>query len=112
VNPELIVVELNAMGEPIYERLLDDGLPVWGFSTQRKSKKDVVEALSLALERNRFELLDDPTQKAELIAYEVKRLPSGMVRYQAPEGMHDDIVMADALAWHGVEQVGPWVIAL
>ncbi|HUV67102.1 MAG TPA: hypothetical protein VMW24_24655 [Sedimentisphaerales bacterium] len=112
-GPELIVVEINSMGDPIYERLLADGLPVWAFNTQTKSKKEAIEALSLALERGNFPLLDDPTQKAELIAYEVKRSrETGITRYMAPEGMHDDTVMALALAWHAVGQTGPWVIAL
>ena len=29
------------------------------------------------------------------------RLPSGMVRYSAPDSMHDDCVMSFAMAWHG-----------
>ena len=29
-------------------------------------------------------------------------LPSGLVRYGAPTGMHDDYVMSLALAWSGV----------
>jgi hypothetical protein len=42
------------------------------------------------------------------------RLPSGMVRYSAPDGMHDDTVMATALMWHGmniyvgIEALGIW----
>jgi len=31
----------------------------------------------------------------------VDRLPSGMVRYSAPDGLHDDMVISLALAWHG-----------
>jgi hypothetical protein len=39
----------------------------------------------------------------ELKAYAATRLPSGTVRYGAPEGMHDDHAMSAALAWHGVD---------
>jgi hypothetical protein len=35
-----------------------------------------------------------------LQAYEMERLPSGMLRYSAPHGMHDDTVMALAIAWY------------
>jgi len=37
---------------------------------------------------------------AELQAYQQERLPGGQVRYGAPEGLHDDAVMALALGWH------------
>jgi len=36
----------------------------------------------------------------ELQSYEAERLPSGMTRYSAPAGLHDDTVMALALAWY------------
>jgi len=42
-----------------------------------------------------------------LQAYEAERLPSGMLRYSAPEGYHDDCVMALALAWHGASERPP-----
>ncbi len=32
----------------------------------------------------------------------MERLPSGLLRYGAPEGMHDDMVMSLALAWQAV----------
>jgi len=38
----------------------------------------------------------------ELQAYEMERLPSGMLRYSAPDGMHDDTVMALALGWQAL----------
>jgi hypothetical protein len=43
----------------------------------------------------------------ELEAYEAERLPSGLLRYGAPEGMHDDCVMSLALAWQGVALAAP-----
>ena len=42
----------------------------------------------------------------ELQAFEAKSLPSGLTRYAAPEGLHDDCVMSLALAWQGL---GTWV---
>jgi hypothetical protein len=36
---------------------------------------------------------------AELVAYQAEKLPSGLMRYGAPAGQHDDTVMALALAW-------------
>ncbi len=108
--PHLVVVERNSMGEPLIEQLQRDGLPVQPFTTTSASKAQIIDALSLAFERGDITILDDPDQLVELQAYEMTRLPGGMMRYGAPEGMHDDRVMALALAWHGVGMhVGPLI---
>jgi hypothetical protein len=39
---------------------------------------------------------------SELVAYQAERLPSGLLRYGAPGGGHDDMVMSLALAWIAV----------
>jgi hypothetical protein len=36
------------------------------------------------------------------VAYQAERLPSGLLRYGAPSGQHDDTVMALAMAWSAV----------
>jgi hypothetical protein len=41
----------------------------------------------------------DQTLLDELAAFEYEILPSGRVRYSAPDGMHDDCVIALALAF-------------
>ena len=61
----------------------------------------MVESLALAFEREQIEILNDPLLIAELQAFAAERLPGGSTRYAAPEGMHDDMVMALALAWRG-----------
>ncbi len=111
-NPDLIVAESNSMGEPLIEELEYSGLPVEAFRTTPTSKKEAIEALALAIERGELSLLADEVQIAELQAYETVRLPSGTFRYTAPEGIHDDTVMALALAWHGAKDAGPAVIEL
>lgn len=106
-KPEDIIAEANAMGEPLVEQLHRAGLPVEGFTTSPQSKTRIIEALALALERGKITLLDDETQIGELQAYGMKRLPGGSFRYSAPQGMHDDTVMALALAWEGVASEMP-----
>jgi phage terminase large subunit-like protein len=98
-KPISIVVERNSMGEPLIEQLQRDGLPIQPFTTTNASKAQAIEALALAFERGEIEILNDPVLIGELQAYEMERLPSGMLRYNAPEGMHDDTVMALAMAW-------------
>lgn len=98
-NPLTIIAESNSMGEPLIEQLQRDGLPVRGFQTTNASKTNAIEALALAFERAEVRIIDDPVLIDELQAYEMTRLPGGMIRYSAPDGMHDDTVMALALAW-------------
>ena len=109
---EAIIAEANAMGMPLVEQLIRRGLPVTAFTTTAQSKTMVIEGLALAIERGDVTLLDDATQRAELEAYDMDRLPGGSFRYGAPQGMHDDTVMALALAWHAVGASGPYVIEI
>lgn len=94
-----INAESNAMGEPVIERLQRDGLPVHGFQTTASSKPPLIESLALALEREEVRWLDEPVATAELEAYErTVNAKTGRASYSAPEGLHDDTVMARALA--------------
>ena len=112
-QPSAIIAERNSMGDPLAEQLMREGLPVMPFTTTNASKAQVIEALALAFERNRIEILNDPVLVGELQAYEAERLPSGMLRYNAPEGLHDDCVISLALAWYGTEYcTGPAAILI
>lgn len=99
-----IVVEDNSFGDPNFAELQKMGLPVMRFHTGPTTKKPLIEALALAIEKQDITLLDDPVQKAELKAYQMERTPSGNWKYNAPAGGHDDTVIGLALAWHGVAQ--------
>lgn len=98
----VIIAEVNSMGGPVVEQLQSDGLPVRAFTTTAATKAAIVDALALAFERGVIRIFDDPVLIGELQAFEGTRKPSGMVRYAAPEGMHDDTVIALAIAWSGL----------
>jgi len=98
-RPSVVLAESNAMGGPIIDALLRAGVPVQGFATTAGSKQRLIDALALAFEQGRVVLLDHPVQTAELEAYTTAPLPGGGFRYGAPAGLHDDTVMALALAW-------------
>ncbi|MBN2472799.1 MAG: hypothetical protein JXN59_18895 [Anaerolineae bacterium] len=105
-RPAVIWAEANSIGSVNIEALQENGLPVRPFQTTSQSKGPLVEGLALALERGEVTLLDDPVLRGELNAYGMERLPSGLYRYGAPPGMHDDTVIAVALGWLGVKQSG------
>lgn len=102
---ELIMAEANSMGGPNIEALQARGLPVFAFTTTTDSKDRLIQALTLAFEQRNISIPDDPVLLAELQAFEAERLPSGRWRYEAPGGMHDDTVIALALA-HEARQSG------
>lgn len=98
-QPMSIIAEDNAMGLPVVEQVQRMGLPVRAFHTTAESKRVIIESLANAFERGAIKILKDETLLAELKAFGMDRLPSGAFRYAAPEGMHDDTVIALALAW-------------
>lgn len=102
-----VLVDQTGVGDPIVEQLRRELPGIVGFVFTNTSKAQIVEGLALAFERSELAILDDPVQTAELQAYESERLPSGLVRYNAPEGEHDDCVMALALSWQGAAQPSP-----
>ncbi|MEO1288261.1 MAG: hypothetical protein AAFV93_10870, partial [Chloroflexota bacterium] len=69
--------------------------------TTSKSKAPLIEALALAIEQGEAQLLPSDTLLGELAAYQIEVTAYGNYRYNAPSGMHDDTVIATALAWHG-----------
>ena len=105
-HPEQIWAESNSFGAPNIEALQEEGLPMRAFATTSKSKSPLIESLALAIERRLIALLDDPVLLNELASYTLERLPGGGYRYGARAGMHDDTVMATALAWFGAQRGG------
>ena len=109
-RPRVILAESNAMGEPLIEQLQRRGMPVESFATTQQSKAQIVEALALAFERGEVSIPSDDVLVNELQAYEMERLPSGKMRYNAPQGMHDDTVISLALAWWAHVSRPSWLI--
>jgi hypothetical protein len=94
------LVETNSIGSPNLEALILDRVRVRGFETTAQTKPPLIQSLALALERTEAQWLPDPVGRGELLAYESKINPlTGRVAYSAPEGGHDDTVIARALAW-------------
>lgn len=100
-NVRYALAEENAMGGPIISALSnEDHLFVEPFQTTMRSKGELIRSLALAFERNEVQFIDYPVATAELEAYEatVSRV-TGHISYSAPKGLHDDTVVARALAY-------------
>ena len=103
-KPSIILAEGNSMGGPLVEALQRMELPVQSFMTTAITKAPLIDGLALAIERGDIYLVPDRILLNELEAYEGKRLPSGVMRFSAPNGMHDDHVMSLALAVRAASQ--------
>lgn len=96
-QPE-IMMDTTGMGDPMYERLVSQGLSIVPIKFGQKNKMEMVKNLALRLNKDevkipRYEWLID-----ELKDYRYERLPSGKYRYGAPVGKHDDGVTSVMLA--------------
>lgn len=96
--PGSILIDSTGVGDPIYERLRGKGLPIQPFHFTAASKDQLIDNLAILIEQRRLTLMDDEVQTNELISYEYEQLASGRLRTNAPQGMHDDCVIALALA--------------
>ena len=59
-KPKVIWAEINSIGEPNIEALIQEGLPIRGFRTTAQSKPPLIEALALALERGSLSNFSKP----------------------------------------------------
>ena len=99
------LVETNSIGEPNLEELQRSGVWVDGFQTTATTKPPLIENLALALEKAEWQFINDPIWTGELEAYERKvSETTGRSSYSAPEGMHDDTVIARALMLRAADQ--------
>jgi hypothetical protein len=108
-----ILAESNAMGEPNIEDMQYLGLPVRGFQTTAASKPPLIENLVLTFEREEMQFIDNPVATAELEAFEMRvSANTGRPTYSAPEGVHDDTVIARALMANAMQLRGAWMTLL
>ena len=110
-NNAKIVLELNNVGVSIANTLQEQGARVEGFKTvgtiskdfeKKGSKQQVIEKLAVDIEHRNLRIPDWEVLIDELGTYGCEISPSGNLKYGAPEGYHDDCVMALAFANWGL----------
>ena len=111
--PGLVVVETNGPGLAFLHELRRRSVRAYGFDTTAKSKENIIEALSGALNPDtaRLTLANIPPLQHELKVFRYLKRTSGALigyKYSAPDGEHDDCVMALALANYGRAMVNQY----
>lgn len=98
VRNKKALIDSTGVGDPIVENLQRICSGVEGFKFSQSSKQQIMEGLAAAIQQGKIHF-DDSRIIEELEAFEFEYTRTG-VRYSAPQGVHDDIVCALALAWH------------
>lgn len=99
-RPEM-VVDANSIGDVVISALKGARMRVTPFKITASSKKDLVNALIISLERKlvRWDGVRLPEISRELSTYKPQVTPSGSgITWNAEKGCHDDVVTALALA--------------
>lgn len=103
-----MVIEVNSIGKTFSDLLKQQiskyniKTQVIQFTTTNKSKREIIETLQLNIQNGTISLLDDNQLKLQMINFEVKTTPTGLITYgNNSNEIHDDIVMSIALALYG-----------
>jgi len=108
-----VLIDSTGVGDPIYDWLRASGLRVKSYRFTAESKRKLIENLILTIDRRAVTLPNIPELINELEGFEQRISPSGAVLYGAPDGRHDDCVMALALAvWQATHAFSPRSIML
>ena len=106
---EKCVVETNSMGR-VYIDLLKRKIASKGircsvvqFTTTNDSKRQIIEDLAVHCNNSTLTLIEDNKLFLEMLAFQIKKTPTGKVTYEAGSG-HDDLVMALAFCLYGTRQ--------
>jgi hypothetical protein len=93
-----LLIDSSGVGDPVCDELYRENVRVEGYKFTNATKKDLIENLSIMIENQQLTIPNIPELINELKLYGYKTTASGNVQYGAPEGYHDDCVVALALA--------------
>ena len=91
------VIDATGVGDGIFDDLKNAGLDLEGFKFTATTKQELVSNLSIAMDNHDIKYPAIETLTDELSIYAYEQRANGNFSYSAPEGFHDDEVMALAL---------------
>lgn len=91
------IMDSTGVGDSIYDDLVALGMTVEGFKFTSTSKKEIIENLIVSIENQQIFFPPIPELMAEMDVFEYQVSRSRNVSYNAPDGLHDDCVIALAL---------------
>lgn len=104
----LAMIDSTGLGDPIADDLRRYGINIRDYKFTNKSKEALVEQMVIAIEQGLISIPQVAQTQFlidELQSFNYEILPSGRVRYSAPDGLHDDGVVSLALAVMGLAPI-------
>lgn len=102
-----VLMDSTGVGDPLLEQVRQRGIQAEGYTFTNTSKQQLIEHLAVMIERQEISYPDIKVLINELMIYQYEITRAGNMRYNAPDGYHDDCVIALGLAaWackHGTE---------
>lgn len=91
------IIDATGVGDAVFDDLKNEGLNLEGFKFTATTKQEIVSNLSVAMDNQaiKYPRIEPLIDELEIYAYEQRA--NGQFSYSAPEGFHDDEVMALAL---------------
>lgn len=102
-NNALVVIDASGLGDPIADDLIRQNVPVDPVKLTNQNKKELIEKLAVWTEQKYHRILPIPESILEFNSFTYDITTAGNIRYNAPAGMHDDIVIAHALAIYSLQ---------
>jgi hypothetical protein len=103
-----IIMDSTGVGDPLLEQVKSLGLIAEGYQFTNTSKQQLIEHLAVLIEKKEVTFPNIKVLTNELMSYQYEITRAGNMRYNAPSGMHDDAVIALALAaWGAKHQRNP-----
>lgn len=97
-----VIIDATGVGDVIVEDIRNSGVQVEGFIFSNQTKTNLIQNLQTAFQQGTISIPNDAQLIEELEAYQLSYdEDTRKYKYGAPEGLHDDLVIALALALWG-----------
>ena len=101
-NNACLVLDTTGLGDTVFDDLTTSGLSIEPYHFTNTTKNLLISNLMRTMDNRLVSLPRDDDLIREFESYEFELTDSGLVRYGAPRGMHDDIVTSIALCVWGM----------
>jgi hypothetical protein len=102
-NHAKVIIDSTGVGNPVSDTIRRElGTTPEDFKFAAKSKKDLIDKLSIFIENKSITIPDEIELLDELDCYACEMTEGGTLKYGAPIGKHDDCVMSLGLAVWGL----------
>lgn len=111
-NNALVYIDATGIGDPVSDDLIRSGISVEPIKISNQSKKELIEKLAVFIETRKIRIINIPETIKEFNDFSYDISEKGNLFYSAPPGLHDDIVIAHALAIHGLSALDSYKIGV